>query len=186
MARHEADPRDDGSGDEERRLVEAAQGDPGRFAPLYERHFDRVYAFVVRRVSDRVEAEDLTAEVFQQALAGIGGFEWRGVPFAAWLYRIAANAVADHHRRRSRDARAALVDPPGEIPAYDEDEHRGRLFRLVRSLPPDQRRVVEMRFGEERSLKEIAAALGKSEGAVKQLQFRAIRTLRARMSESHG
>ena len=77
---------------DERTLIEAAQRDPGRFAELYESNFDRVYAFVVRRVRDREEAEDVTSEVFHRALANLGQFEWRGVPFAAWLLRIAANA----------------------------------------------------------------------------------------------
>src|SRR6185295_19075563 len=79
--------------DDEQRLVEAAQRDPSHFAELYERHFERVYAYVVRRVRDRDEAEDLTSEVFHQALAHLGRFEWRGLPFAAWLFRIAANAI---------------------------------------------------------------------------------------------
>lgn len=186
MARHSVDQKDDEPAEVERRLVEAAQKDPARFAALYERHFDRVYAFVARRLGDRTDAQDLTAEVFQQALAGIGGFEWRGAPFASWLYRIAANAVADHYRRRAREGATAPADPPVEDAGYEVVERRARLYRMVRGLPRDQRRVVELRFGEERSLKEIAAALGRTEGAVKQLQFRAIRTLRARMSESHG
>src|SRR2546430_6130224 len=79
--------------EQERLLIEAAQKDPGRFAALYENNFERVYAFVVRRVRDRHEAEDLTAEVFQHALANLSRFEWRGVPVAVWLYRVAANAV---------------------------------------------------------------------------------------------
>src|SRR3989442_12843308 len=81
--------------EQERLLIEAAQKDPSRFAALYENNFERVYAFVVRRVRDRHEAEDLTAEVFQHALANLSRFEWRGVPFAVWLYRIAGDAVAD-------------------------------------------------------------------------------------------
>src|SRR2546430_4660612 len=80
---------------EERRLVEAAQNDPARFDALYELHFDRVYGFVAGRVHDRVTAEDVTSEVFYKALANLKTYEWRGVPFAAWLLRIAANAVID-------------------------------------------------------------------------------------------
>ncbi|TMA53517.1 MAG: hypothetical protein E6J76_04300 [Deltaproteobacteria bacterium] len=88
---------------DERTLIEAAQRDPGRFAELYESNFDRVYAFVVRRVRDREEAEDVTSEVFHRALANLGQFEWRGVPFAAWLLRIAANAMADRALRAARE-----------------------------------------------------------------------------------
>src|SRR6266481_8736951 len=89
--------------EQERLLIEAAQKDPSRFAALYENNFERVYAFIVRRVRDRHEAEDLTAEVFQHALANLSRFEWRGVPFAVWLFRIAANAMADHRKERSRE-----------------------------------------------------------------------------------
>ena len=162
-------------------LVESAQQDPRRFADLYAAHFDRVYAIVARRVGSRLDAQDVTSEVFQQALANLGRYEWRGVPFAAWLYRIAANAVTDHHARAAR-ARAlespADLDMPQDI---EHAEHRASLFRAVRALPPDQRQVIELRFAEGRSVAEIATAMRRSEGAVKQLQFRAIKTLRQRL-----
>ncbi|HEU4386828.1 MAG TPA: RNA polymerase sigma factor, partial [Blastocatellia bacterium] len=87
----------------ERAVIEAAQRDPGRFGELYEAHFNRVYAYVARRVRDRNETEDITAEVFHQALANIRRYEWRGLPFAAWLFRIAANAIADRGRRAVRE-----------------------------------------------------------------------------------
>jgi RNA polymerase sigma factor (sigma-70 family) len=90
-------------GDEERLLIEAAKADPRRFADLYERNFDRVYAFVARRATDRGEAEDLTSEVFHHALAHLSRFEWRGIPFAAWLHQLARNAVADRWERAARE-----------------------------------------------------------------------------------
>jgi RNA polymerase sigma-70 factor (ECF subfamily) len=169
----------------EQALVEAAKEDPSRFADLYEAHFARIYAFVVNRVRDRSVAEDLTAEVFRHALMAIGGFEWRGVPFVAWLYRIAANEVADHAAKSARETRARTC----EEPSRDETElieHRAMLFGLVDKLPPDQRHVIFMRFVEGRSVREIAATLGRSEGAVKQLQWRALETLRTKMGRSHG
>ncbi|HUP62415.1 MAG TPA: sigma-70 family RNA polymerase sigma factor [Thermoanaerobaculia bacterium] len=169
----------------EQALVEAAKKDPSSFAVLYEAHFERIYAFVVHRVRDRSVAEDLTADVFRHALAAIGGFEWRGVPFTAWLYRIAANEIADHAAKSARE-RGSIAT--GE-PARDETrmiEHRATLFRLVDDLPADQRRVIVMRFAEERSVREVATTLGRSEAAVKQLQWRALQTLRARMGPSHG
>ncbi len=95
---------------EERALVEAAQKDPSRFAELYEINFERVYAFIARRVGDRDAAEDLTSEVFHKALANLRQFEWRGSPFAAWLIRIAANAIADRAHRAGREL--AVDDPP--------------------------------------------------------------------------
>jgi RNA polymerase sigma factor (sigma-70 family) len=97
---------------DERLLVEAAQKDPARFAELYENNFERVYAYVVRRVGDRAETEGLTSEVFHHALANLQKFEWRGIPFAAWLFRIAANLISDRWQRSSRER---LVEAPEQI-----------------------------------------------------------------------
>lgn len=169
-------------------LVEAAQRDPSRFAELYERNFDRVYAYVSRRLTDRSAVEDVTAEVFRQALANLDQFEWRGSPFVAWLVRIAANAVTDHWRRVSREQPMLEADGPESAPSdpasIDAVERRALLFRLVRSLPADQRRVIVMRFAQEKGVGEIARELNRSEGAVKQLQFRAIQNLRAQLQKS--
>ncbi len=173
---------------DERLLVEAAQRDPSRFAELYERNFERVYAYAARRVPSREEAEDVTSEVFHQALENLGRFEWRGAPFAAWLYRIAANAIADRWRRAGRERRNPSTDDPTDLRRMDveEIERRALLYRLVETLPADQRRVIRMRFAEEKSIREIAQELRRTEGAVKQLQFRALEALRARASEIHG
>lgn len=170
---------------EERLRIEAAQRDPTRFAELYEAHFERVYAYAVRRVRNRQEAEDVTAEVFHQALANLGRFEWRGVPFAAWLFRIAANAIADRGKRAARERGSPLPKLEPE-PALERIEQHARLYRLVRDLPQDQRRVIEMRFTEEKTIREVAAELGRSAGAVKQLQFRAVQSLREHMGRSNG
>src|SRR5690349_22638772 len=95
----------------DRERVEAAQHDPARFADLYEENFYRVYAYVARRVGDRHLAEDLTSEVFREALAGLAKFEWRDVPFVAWLLGIAARTIADHFKRSGREA-AMPADTP--------------------------------------------------------------------------
>src|ERR671926_215832 len=112
---------------DERLLIEAAQRDPGRFADLYEEHFERIYAYVLRRVCDRSEAQDITADVFQQALANIARFEWRGVPFAAWLYRIAANAIRGHYQRASRQSPAPPPLQESDAADYEEVERRAAL-----------------------------------------------------------
>jgi RNA polymerase sigma-70 factor, ECF subfamily len=169
----------------EQSLVEAAKQDPARFAALYEAHFARIYAFVMGRVRDRGAAEDITADVFRHALAAIGSFQWRGVPFASWLYRIAANEIADWLNRRSRESVTIANDEPGED-EIDAIERRAALYALVKALPRDQRRVIELRFVEERSIRETAQTIGRSEGAVKQLQLRALQALRDRMGASHG
>jgi RNA polymerase sigma-70 factor (ECF subfamily) len=179
-------PKDDAR---EQLLVEAAQKDPARFLNLYEDNFERVYAFVSRRVHSRADVEDITAEVFQQALANLGKFEWRGVPLAAWLYRIAANAIADRWHRASREqGNPGQSDPANRSEAVDVEnsERAARLFNLVNGLPEDQRRVIEMRFAEEKSIREIAQTLGRTPGAVKQLQFRGIQSLRAQFEKEHG
>ena len=169
----------------ERLLIEAAQRDPGRFAELYENHFERIYAFIIRRVRDRDEAEDLTADVFHQALANLGRFEWRGVPFSAWLFRIAANAVVDRAKQAAKQRALPEVDDATEID-FGEIEQRARLFQLVGRLPEEQRRVIMMRFAQQKPIRDIAREIGRSEGAVKQLQFRGLQSLRAQMSDPNG
>jgi RNA polymerase sigma-70 factor (ECF subfamily) len=168
-------------------LVEAAKTDPAKFDALYEMHFERVYAFVASRVRDRATAEDLSSEVFHKALAHLHDYEWRGVPFAAWLLRIAANAVIDHGKRSAREL--TTPDDPPEPPTKNElrvVEDRARLFQLVGHLPEAQRQVVHQRFVEQRSIREIAERLGKTEGAIKQLQLRALERLRAQLEGSHA
>jgi RNA polymerase sigma-70 factor, ECF subfamily len=171
--------------EQERLLIEAAQQDPRRFAELYEANFERVYAFIVRRVQDRTQAEDLTSEVFHHALENLSRFEWRGVPFAAWLYRIAANTIADSWRHsRNRDADVAVLDELGTS-NWQEIERRASVYQLVGRLPEDQRTVIIQRFIEQKSIRDIAKEFGRSEGAIKQLQFRALENLRARAGGNH-
>jgi len=172
---------DDAALGDEERLIGEAQRDPRRFEVLYERNFDLVYAFVARRVPTRFEAEDVTATVFYKALANLEGFEWRGVPFAAWLVRIAGNEISDLRRRSPRQT-------PAEVPVevdFEALERRAVVVRELRSLPSDQRRVLQMRFGEDRPIAEVATLLGRSEGAVKQLQFRALKALRNRIGDAN-
>jgi RNA polymerase sigma-70 factor, ECF subfamily len=170
------------SDDAERLLVEAAQRDPSRFADLYERHFERVYAYVVYRVRDRDAAEDLTAEVFHKALANLGKYEWRGAPFGAWLARIAANAIVDRAKRSAREVvDSERVPEAAAEPDLAVVDQWGAVFRLIQDLPADQRTVLVARYIDERSIREVAAQLNRSEGAVKQLQLRALQTLRSRL-----
>ncbi len=180
----------------ERRLIEAAQSDPALFADVYENYFALVYAYVARRARNRDEAEDLTAEVFRKALASLPRFKWRGAPFAAWLFRIASNMIADRSKRVAREVSLDESGPtaPGartqvgkradtsQQKDLEDSERRALLFRLVDELAEDQGRVLVMRFAEEKSIREIAEAIGRSEGAVKQLQFRALENLRARLA----
>jgi RNA polymerase sigma-70 factor, ECF subfamily len=165
---------------DEKLLVEAAQRDPRCFGELYELHFHRVYAYAIKRMRSREEAEDVTSEAFHRALAKIKSYEWRGAPFSAWLIRIAANAIADRWRREGRESDDPVPDDLEDANAEDI-EQRAALFQLVESLPAEQRRVVHMRFVEQKTIREIAKEIRKTEGAVKQLQFRALEKLRAQM-----
>ena len=179
----------------ERRLIEAAQSDPARFGEVYENYFALVYAYVTRRVRTRDVAEDLTAEVFRKALASLPRFKWRGAPFAAWLFRIASNMIADRSKRVAREvsldeagatergsrAQISKGADTSQQKDLEDSERLALLFRLVDDLAEDQGRVLVMRFAEEKSIREIAEALGRSEGAVKQLQFRALENLRMKL-----
>lgn len=174
---------------DERLLIEAAQRDPAHFADLYERNFERVYAYIVKRVQDRTESEDLTADVFHHALANLKRFEWRGIPFAVWLFRVAANVIADRWQRSGREFTddSGIIQSAQVSPAeIEEVERRATLFRLVDTLPAEQKRVVVLRFVGQKSIKQVANEIRKTEGAVKQLQFRALSTLKARMEGANG
>ena len=175
---------------EERRLIEAAQRDPLRFADLYDNYFESVYAYVARRARERDEVEDLTSEVFRKALANLPRFRWTGAPFAAWLFRIASNLIADRAKRVAKEGSVPLDDnlaaSAGERlqSSLEEVERLAHMFRMVGELAEDQRRVVVMRFAEDKSISEIANELRRSEGAVKQMQFRALENLRAKVAKT--
>src|SRR5258708_17778644 len=180
---------------EERRLIKAAQSDPARFADIYENYFELVYGYIARRVRNRAEAEDLTGEVFHKALAGLPRFKWRGAPFAAWLFRIASNMIADRSKRAAREvpfdeSGATARDASAQVTRgadksqqkdLEESERRALLFRFVDELAQDQGRVLVMRFAEEKRIRDIASAPGPSEAPVNKLQFRALENLRKRL-----
>ncbi len=166
----------------ERLMIEAAQRDPSRFAELYENNFLRVYSFIAHRVGNREEAQDLTSEVFHEALAGLVRFEWRGAPFVTWLFGIAANLLAKRWQKLGRHPQVTS-DDLDQIGVDQKTEQRTILFQLVDALPPDQRHVIVRRFVEQHSLREIARELQRSEGAIKQLQLRALQNLRAKVKE---
>ena len=163
----------------ERYLIERAQADPRCFARLYEDNLPALFVHVLRRCGSRSRAEEVTSEVFLRALRSLPRFEWRGVPYIAYLRRIADNVLVDAAGRDSREsalpwpAEEPILDAPGATDADDQ------LLSLVAALPVDQRLVVALRFAEDQSTAQVAVALGRSEGAVKQLQHRALSALRA-------
>ena len=165
--------------DDDRVQINIAESEALDFAELYERNFDRIYAFIARRVGSRDQAQDLAAEVFHQALASIASFRWQGAPFISWLYGIAANALAAHWQKLGRNP--AQLEEDWDAGGSEEIERKAILGELVESLMPDQRMVIVRRFIEQRSIREVAAELGRSEGAIKQLQLRALENLREKM-----
>ncbi|MBV8898365.1 MAG: sigma-70 family RNA polymerase sigma factor [Acidobacteriaceae bacterium] len=171
----------------DRSLVEAAQADPSKFEALYELYFELVYLFILGRVHNRATVEDLTSEVFHKALANLSTYECRETPFSAWLFRIASNAIADQFKRASRERRGTedTLDARADISSVEMEfvERQAMLSQLVEKLPELQGRVIKKRFFEQRSIKEIAQLMGKTEGSVKQLQFRALQTLRQQMED---
>ena len=164
-------------------LVARARRDRAAFGELYDHYLLRVYAFCRLHSATREEAEDLTAETFERALRAIARYEERGMPFSAWLLRIAANAAADRARRAGR------ASNPDGVTAREAENQVARWEEAlwmrghVESLPRDQREVVRLRFYEDRSFLDVAAAMGRSEGAVKQLLRRALAALRLALQE---
>lgn len=168
---------------EESLVQRAKQHDQEAFAQLYEEHFDKIYRYVALKIGDRAEAEDMTQQVFVNALRSISSFRWKGVTFSAWLFRIAHNLVVDHLRKRSRRATVPLAEsmPAGDGDPQQVAERRLDIDRLVlatRHLTEAQREVISLRFAGELSIAQVARVMGKKEGAVKALQHSAIAALR--------
>jgi len=168
----------------ERELVRRAkEQDEAAFATLYDLHYQRVYTYIYFRVSDQALAEDLAADVFVRALQAIGKFNYRGVPVAAWLLRIARNLVIDHFRRSGKRQTVELDDHHPDTSANPVSKVENRLLRedlarVMKHLTDDQRDVIILKFFQGMSNSEVAAVLGKPVGAVKSLQHRGLAALR--------
>lgn len=166
-------------------LVQRAKTEAAAFGMLYERHLSAIYSYIYRRTGNTAEAEDLTAKTFFSALRHIDTYESRGVPFSAWLFRIAHNLVAnwyrDNQRRRTVVLETAepLVDAPEEPTRLAEQaEERERLMAAVRRLSGDRQKLLVLKFASDLSNAEIGAIMGRSEGAVKALLHRTLEALR--------
>ncbi len=169
--------------EEERRLVEAAKQNPADFAKLYDRYVDQIHAFAYHQTGSWERAQDVTATTFMRAYAEIGRFEWRGVPYSAWLYRVAANLVMREHRRQGWITLPENMVDPGEGPedAAIRSEQVQRIQAAVRQLSPAQRQAITLRFGTGLRNAEVGRVMRKSEGAVKLLIFRGLRSLERRL-----
>jgi len=167
----------------ERLVTEAKGGDPWAFGRLFDEFHDPVYRFIANRVNRPTDAEDLTQLVFVKALEALPRYEQRGVPFGGWLFRLARNTIIDHARTRHDHAeldaaadRAADDAGPEEITLLRGD--LDAVARALAELTPDQREVIELRFFAGLSAREAAEAMGKQEGTIRGLQFRAIAAMR--------
>lgn len=170
---------------EEDVLARASQGDKDAFGELYEHYTERIFNYVYYRTGNVHDAEDLTARVFQRAMNHIRNYTDRGIPFSAWLYRIAHNLVANWHRDRSRKQEIPLDDVPilpakGDHPetALVRTEQQDALLRLIRRLPSERQNLLILKFVENMSNAEIGQIMGRSEGAVKSLYHRTLLSLR--------
>jgi RNA polymerase sigma-70 factor, ECF subfamily len=171
-------------------LTRASQGDRDAFGMLYERYIDRIFNYVYYRTGNLHDAEDLTARVFQRAMNHIKNYTDRGVPFSAWLYRIAHNLVANWHRDRSRRQEIPINDIPilpskGDHPEKNlvRSQEEDSLLRLIRRLPPERQNLLILKFVENMSNAEIGAIMGRSEGAVKSLYHRTLLALRDQLGD---
>lgn len=173
------------SDDEIRNLVERAKKyDSKAFGKLYDLYFDQIYAYVFYKVGHVNEVEDLSEQVFLKALEGIRSFNWRGIPFSAWLFRIAHNLVIDRYRRNykvtkvSIDEAAPIVSEIGDPEKETIDNfHKEEIYIAISELTKDQQQVVILKFFSNLSNAEIAQTLDKPAGAVKSLQHRALKSL---------
>ncbi len=169
---------------DEQDLVHRAQnGDKEAFTELYETYFGKLYRYVVVRIGNRAEAEDMTQQVFVKAYKSISSYRWRGVPFSAWLFRIAHNLIVDFFRKESKRPTVPLEE---SLVASDDNVQKvverrldvERVMAATRQLTAAQREVISLRFAGGLAIAEAARVMGKSEGAVKALQHSAIAALR--------
>ena len=175
---------------EDEAIANAAQGDTEAFTFLYERYVNRIYNYIYYRTGHPHEAEDLTSRVFYRALHHINHYNNRGVPFSAWLYRIAHNLVANWHRDNSRRKEVPLEDY-AQFPhraqqpeaSVEDNQQLESMLRAIRRLPPDRQQLLILKFVEGMSNAEVAVIMMRSEGAIKSLYHRTLLALRDEINE---
>lgn len=171
------------------RLIEQAKSDPQAFGALYERYVERIYSYIFYRTGNQQEAEDLTAKTFHKALDHIARYDNRGVPFSAWLYRIAHNLVANWHRDGARRKELPLENQDHVSPARgrpeqlaEATEEREALLDAIRRLPSDRQQLILLKFIDALPNSQIGDIMGRSEGAIKSLYHRTLIALRDDLS----
>lgn len=177
----------------EKELVLEARTSMDAFAELYAYYVDGIYGYVLRRVGNGSDAEDITARTFEKALKGIGDFKWKGASFCSWLVRIASNSVVDHYRR---EGKAKMVDLEEVLPqlegeddptrGIDREEERGLLLKAMAGLPEKYRVVIELKFVDEMENQVIAEMIGCSKGNLAVRLHRALKALRREVDRLEG
>jgi RNA polymerase sigma-70 factor (ECF subfamily) len=177
--------------EEEVSIIEQAKREPEAFGVLYEKYINRIYNYIYFRVGNVKDAEDLTTRVFMKALDNIGRYRNMGLPFSAWLYRIAHNQVANFHRDNSRGKEISIdemLQPPPQLKTDHPEsfalkqEAIDHLMTMINDLNPDKRELIMLKFVHKLSNEEIARALGRTEGAIKSLYHRTLLELRDHMA----
>jgi RNA polymerase sigma-70 factor (ECF subfamily) len=174
--------------DEENIVLKAQRQDTEAFTQLYDAYFDKIYRYVAVRIRNEMEAEDIAQQVFMKMLQSISSYQCKGVPFSAWLYRIAHNQVIDFLRQQNKKATVDIEgmplpdtgdDPQSIIEQQFDIEH---LKQSMKKLTPSQQEVLSLRFTGDLSIAECAQIMGKSEGAIKALQHSAVQALKRVMA----
>ena len=170
---------------EDGELVKLSKEDKGAFGELYERYMPKMYSYIFYRTSNQHDAEDLTARVFFRAMSHIGNYVDKGLPFQAWLYRIAHNLVANWHRDQGRRKIIALDDYVGHLlksespdRLAEELEEREQLMEAIQGLPEDRQQLLLLKFIDQLSNAEIGQIMSRTEGAIKSLYHRTLLSLR--------
>jgi RNA polymerase sigma-70 factor, ECF subfamily len=177
--------------DEQELLAKAVQGDQEAVALLYERHVDAIFAYLRYRVDSDLVAEDLTSEVFLRMVRGLSGFQDRGLPFRAWLYRIAANLLTDHYRQHGKTSDIAITeayesDDTDPLDSIARDDEQLRLSLAMKQLSPDHQELLILRFIEGLPHAEIAQIMNRSAEALRAMQHRALKALAERLENLGG
>jgi RNA polymerase sigma-70 factor (ECF subfamily) len=168
---------------EELLQIQAAMENPARFAPLYDKYYLSIFRYLYRRINDEDLAADLTSQVFAKALVNLKNYQFRGVPFGAWLFRVAQNELNQHFRKKKAQRHvnadteqlAHIID---EMSDADDGSNMEKLVHALRELKPNELQLIEMRFFEQQSFREVADILGISENNAKVKTFRVVKKLR--------
>ncbi len=176
--------------EDEKALIDRAKTDPVAFGKLYKKYVERIYNYIYYRTGSTKDAEDLTGKVFFKAMNHIQGYKHMGLPFSAWLYRIAHNLVANYHRDRSRKQEVSIEHIPGRVLPQTELQPETHLVRnqevedllaTIRELAPNRQELLILKFVDNLSNREIGQIMRKSEGAIKSLYHRTLLELREKM-----